>query len=176
MTICLLVLQHSTNDWPNDVKRVYAIHLVFIILDIMTNYKRLFISGVMATFSLCAVSAGSKIYDFGVLTHNSLSDTELTRIFAENSYVILDFYATWCTPCTRVSKVLSNIINSRRASDQQLVIIKIDIEKFPQLSQRYNVRSVPTLVFIKNGTEVVSHRIVGAIDQKKLVVKIKEIF
>ncbi len=65
--------------------------------------------------------------------------------------VILDFYATWCQPC----QVMTSLIN-RLAREEELknkvMIAKVDIDANPKLSQHFQIRSVPTLLFIDGNT------------------------
>lgn len=68
-----------------------------------------------------------------------------------NQNVIVDFYATWWSTCKALGKSLTKFNASQK---QEVKIIKIDVEKEPQLAQRYNIRAVPTLVYIKSGKVV----------------------
>ena len=68
-----------------------------------------------------------------------------------NQNVIVDFYATWWLTCEALGKSLTKFNASK---SQDVKVIKIDVEKEPQLAQRYNVRAVPTIVYLKNGKVV----------------------
>lgn len=62
--------------------------------------------------------------------------------------VLIDFFATWCTPC----KVQSSVLNSVKENvDTRARIIKIDIDEYPSIASEYGVRSVPTLMIFKRG-------------------------
>ena len=65
--------------------------------------------------------------------------------------VIVDFFATWCGPCKMLSPVLENISDK---FSEDLKIIKIDIDKYPDIADKYEVMSVPTLMFFVNGNLV----------------------
>ena len=76
--------------------------------------------------------------------------------------VIVDFFATWCGPCKMLGQVLEKIEN-----DIDIDIIKVDIDKYPELAREYKVMSVPTvLLFDKN--EIVKQNI-GFMDEKKFI-------
>ena len=59
--------------------------------------------------------------------------------------IILDFYATWCRPCKMLAPHLK-AIQEKYAG--KLIIYEIDVDKEPELAQRFNVSAMPTLVFI----------------------------
>jgi len=63
---------------------------------------------------------------------------------------VLKFSATWCGPCKILATTLNGVVG----------ITDIDIERDMEKARQYNVRSVPTLVFLKNGKEV--HRVSGS--------------
>lgn len=67
---------------------------------------------------------------------------------------VLKFSASWCAPCKMLSQALEEKDN----------IQEIDIEQNDDLVKRYNIRNVPTLVFLKNNVEV--HRTTGVISPK----------
>ena len=61
--------------------------------------------------------------------------------------VLLDFYADWCGPCRMVAPVVEQIAEE----NPQYLIGKINVDKEPELAQRFNVMSIPTLIVIQNG-------------------------
>ena len=64
--------------------------------------------------------------------------------------VLLDFYADWCGPCRMVSPIVEEIA----AENPQYLIGKINVDKEPELAQKYHVLSIPTLAVIKNGNVI----------------------
>ena len=84
---------------------------------------------------------------------------------------IVDFYATWCPPC----KVLAeNLISFDKVKPSNVVIYKVDIDQHMDLAKRYNVRSLPTLVYFKDGKVVAKE--VGIKDESELLANSKEYF
>ena len=72
--------------------------------------------------------------------------------------VVLDFYADWCGPCKTLTKTLNNLIKDEKL--ENVHIIKVDVEKHNNIARQFNVRAMPTLIFMKNGKNL--HTKVGA--------------
>jgi thioredoxin 1 len=73
------------------------------------------------------------------------------QIINDGKLVLVDFHAEWCGPCKLQTPVLSEV--SAEAGDK-VRIIKIDVDKNQTIAQRFQVRSVPTLILFKNGKPV----------------------
>ena len=72
------------------------------------------------------------------------------EVLKSNKPVLLDFFASWCGPC----KMLSPIIDEIAAEREDINVVKIDIDKEPELAAQYGVMSVPSLYVIKEGQVV----------------------
>ncbi len=84
-------------------------------------------------------------------------------ISKEKGALIVDFFASWCEPCKMLAPVLESV---GQKYSNNLKILKVDIDKYPELSTEYQVMSVPTLLFFSNGELV--NREVGFIPEEKL--------
>lgn len=73
---------------------------------------------------------------------------EFDNFINDTKPTLVDFFATWCGPCKMQAPILEEVKNKM---GDQVNIIKIDVDKNPELSQRYNVRSIPTLIVFKGG-------------------------
>ncbi|HEY2698953.1 MAG TPA: thioredoxin [Pseudonocardiaceae bacterium] len=62
--------------------------------------------------------------------------------------VLTDLWASWCGPCRMVSPALVQLAKERAG---RVKLVKVDVDKAPQLSQRFGVRSVPTLLVLRGG-------------------------
>lgn len=81
--------------------------------------------------------------------------------------VLIDFFADWCGPC----KMLSPIVEQIAEENDQIKVVKINIDNEQDLAVKYGIMSIPTLVVIKNGQE--SSRSVGLISKEEILELIK---
>lgn len=61
--------------------------------------------------------------------------------------VLVDFYATWCGPC----KMMHPVIDQIEKENENLKVIKIDVDQHEDLAREYGVMSIPTILLMKNG-------------------------
>ncbi len=62
--------------------------------------------------------------------------------------VLVDFYATWCGPCKALAPILEQL---KEQYNNQIQILKIDVDENPELASKYDIRSIPTLMTFRNG-------------------------
>jgi len=84
--------------------------------------------------------------------------------------VIVDFWAEWCGPCKQLAPRLEKL--SEQYPDVK--IVKVDVDDNPDVTQRFGVRSIPTLIFFKEGENV--HELTGAVDPSTLSETIEDVF
>ena len=77
--------------------------------------------------------------------------------------VLVDFWAEWCGPCRMVGPVVEEI---SKDYDGRAVVGKVDVDSNPQISAKFGIRNIPTILFIKNG-QVVDKQ-VGAVPKSIL--------
>lgn len=81
--------------------------------------------------------------------------------------VLVDFWASWCGPCRIVAPELEKLASQRSGS---AVIAKVDTDAQPELSARFGIRSIPTLVLFRNGRE--AKRIAGAMSASAIAAQL----
>ena len=77
--------------------------------------------------------------------------SEFTDIIKESKPTLVDFFATWCGPCKMQGPILEQVKN---VLGDQVNILKIDVDRNPDLCAQYSIRSVPTLILFKDGEAV----------------------
>ncbi len=82
--------------------------------------------------------------------------------------VMVDFWAEWCGPCRMVSPIVSEIGDEYK---EKAVIGKLDVDNNPTVSAKYGIRSIPTILFFKNGE--LADKQVGAVPKSNLVSKLE---
>ncbi len=82
--------------------------------------------------------------------------------------VLVDFYATWCGPCQMMANILEQV---NAQMEHQLLVVKVDTEKYPEIATDHQVYALPTLVLFKNGQPV--DRIEGVLPAADLVKRIQ---
>jgi len=76
-----------------------------------------------------------------------LTDATFNEAVKTDKGVLLDFYASWCGPCKVMSPIIDELAEEYK---DRALIVKVDSEKNPNLSTHFKVKSIPTLIFIKN--------------------------
>ncbi|MBU1863531.1 MAG: thioredoxin [Candidatus Omnitrophica bacterium] len=99
------------------------------------------------------------------------TEKDFTQLVDTTLPIVIDFWAEWCSPCKRLTPVIEELAAEM---DGQVKFIKINVDNNQEIASQYQVMSIPTLIFLKNGQEV--DRMVGAAGKDSLVKKIKTLF
>ena len=97
-------------------------------------------------------------------TDSNFQDTAL----ADDKLAVVDFWAEWCGPCRMVTPIIEEL---SKDYEGKVLVGKVNVDHNPEISMKYNVRSIPTILFIKNG-EIVDKQ-VGATSKANLANKIE---
>lgn len=84
--------------------------------------------------------------------------------------LLVDFYAPWCGPCQLMASVLEEVNGQMK---QQVKIVKINVDNYPDLATQYKIHALPTLVVFKEGQPV--QRIEGVVKSQQLVKQLQAI-
>lgn len=96
-----------------------------------------------------------------------LSPENAESVLNQELPVVIDFGATWCGPCKKVSAIMDELAEE---FEGRVVVAKADVDECEDLAVEYKVRNVPTILFIKNG-EIVDKQ-AGAAAKNVFVEKI----
>jgi thioredoxin 1 len=96
---------------------------------------------------------GTNVAMIGDVTDGDFED----RVLGSEIPVLVDFWAEWCVPCHMVSPVVEEI---GRDKGETLQVAKLNIDDNPEVTRRFGVMSIPTLMLFKGGKEIA--RVVGA--------------
>jgi len=85
------------------------------------------------------------------------------KIKAEDKFVLVDFFATWCGPCSVLGPILERVGEHFK---EKVVLVKINVDDFPKTSQKFGIEQIPSVFLFKNGKPVNSF--VGLIPEKSI--------
>jgi thioredoxin 2 len=108
---------------------------------------------------ICGVCKSSLL--LGALDADQTSFQEILK--STTLPIIVDFWAPWCGPCKMFAPTF---LSSAGKYGEEILHVKVDTEANPAIGQEYNIRSIPTLVIFKNGSEV--ERFFGALSPTEL--------
>lgn len=73
-----------------------------------------------------------------------------TEVINKKGVVVVDFYATWCAPC----KMLAPVLEELQGELSEAKIFKVDVDENPEVSNKYGIQSIPTIMIFKDGAQV----------------------
>jgi thioredoxin 1 len=96
-----------------------------------------------------------------------IEQIDLKNIIENNSNVVLDFYAEWCGPCQTLLPTIHKLAEELK---DEVIIKKVNVDEHQKLATKFGIRSIPTLIFFKDGEARDRHT--GLISERDLRDKI----
>jgi thioredoxin len=93
----------------------------------------------------------------------SVSDASFDKeVLKSSEPVLVDFFAEWCGPCKAMAPALEQVAADMKG---KVKVAKLDVDQNPEVTQKYTIQAMPTLMIFKDGKKVAER--VGALTQKK---------
>jgi thioredoxin 1 len=92
------------------------------------------------------------------------------EIEGTSGLAIVDFWAAWCGPCRMVAPIVAEL--AKEYSEQGLRVGKLDVDQNTQTASKFGIRSIPSILFFKDGKHV--DTVVGAVPKPFLEAKVNE--
>ena len=92
-----------------------------------------------------------------------------TQVEGSTGLTVVDFWATWCGPCRMIAPILDQLAVEFAG---KVKVTKLDVDNNQQTTVKFNVRSIPTLLFFKDGKLV--DQVVGAVPKTALAAKFEQ--
>ncbi len=92
------------------------------------------------------------------------------EVLEHDGAVLVDLWADWCGPCHKIAPTIDAIATEAQGRSK---VGKVDVEANPELAEAHGVRSIPTLIFFRDGVEV--DRMVGAVSKGTIQEKLEEL-
>ena len=83
-----------------------------------------------------------------------INQDQFIKTVEDNNIVVIDFFADWCGPCQTLLPTVHKLAEELK---DEVTIKKVNVDTNRELSTAFNIRSIPTLVYFKNGKEVARH-------------------
>ncbi|MBU3097821.1 MULTISPECIES: thioredoxin [Clostridium] len=92
-----------------------------------------------------------------------------SEVYSSDRAVVVDFWAPWCGPCKMLGPVMEQL---DKEYDGKIKFVKIDVDENPEISSKYSISSIPTIMVFKN--KVVEDKLVGFSPKNVLEDKLKK--
>ena len=102
----------------------------------------------------------------------NFTDASVSELIESGKPVMVDFWATWCGPCNRLTPVIEELA---KEYEDRVVIGKYNVDEENELASANRIMSIPTLLFFKNGEQVKELRMAGAQQKAELQARIEQL-
>ena len=105
-----------------------------------------------------------------IIVHLTDASFDGDKLKDHEEAVVVDFWAEWCGPCKAIGPVLEDLAQEYAG---RITIAKVNVDEHPGVAARFQVRSIPTLLFFKEGKVV--DQVIGAIPKTKIKEKLDKV-
>ena len=98
-----------------------------------------------------------------------INNEKFNELLKGDKLVVVDFFATWCRPCSMMSPILDKVSNDMH----NVVFAKIDVDEEMDLAQSYGILSIPCIIMFKDGKE--AERLIGFTTEDELKTAIEKV-
>lgn len=97
------------------------------------------------------------------MAHAVTDQTFDQEVLQATSPVVVDFWAVWCGPCRLIAPIVEELSEQYKG---KVEFVKLNVDENPEVSMKYGIRSIPTLLVFKNGKAI--DQVVGAVPKRVL--------
>lgn len=99
-----------------------------------------------------------------------VTDTNIKEVLASAPVVLVDFWAVWCGPCRALGPIVEEIASE---FEGKIVVGKCNVDEAQDISMEYGIRSIPTIIFFKDGQPV--DKTIGLVPKEEIVKRINSL-